>query len=79
MKVTRTNIKEKWTVGSPIQSPLDALELIRKRRPFEPDQVQSVTVGVATSDAALVNKREMLDICMQHMVAVMLLDKNSFV
>ena len=30
---TRTNIK-KWTVGSPIQAPLDAIEIIRKRRPF---------------------------------------------
>src|SRR5579862_1067266 len=75
-EVTRTNIK-KWTVGSPIQSPLDALELILKRRPFEPDQVQAVTVRVATSDAALVNNREMPDICMQHMVAVMLLDKTA--
>jgi 2-methylcitrate dehydratase PrpD len=75
-EVTRTNIK-KWTVGSPIQSPLDALELIRKRRPFEADQVQTVTVRVATSDAALVNNREMPDICMQHMVAVMLLDKTA--
>jgi 2-methylcitrate dehydratase PrpD len=75
-EVTRTNIK-KWTVGSPIQSPLDALELIRKRRPFEPDQAQAVTVRVATSDAALVNNREMPDICMQHMVAVMLLDKTA--
>ena len=31
-EVTRTNIK-KWTVGSPIQAPLDALENIRKQPP----------------------------------------------
>ena len=42
-EIARTNIK-KWTVGSPIQAPLDALEKILKRRPFEPDQVQTVTV-----------------------------------
>ena len=75
-EVTRTNIK-KWTVGSPIQAPLDALFNIRKRRPFETDQVENVTVRVATSEAKTVNNREMPDICMQHMVAVMLLDKTA--
>jgi 2-methylcitrate dehydratase PrpD len=75
-EITRTNIK-KWTVGSPIQAPLDALEIILKRRPFEPDQVQSVTVRVAASEGSLVNNREMPDICMQHMVAVMLMDKTA--
>jgi 2-methylcitrate dehydratase PrpD len=75
-EVTRTNIK-KWTVGSPIQAPLDALEIILKRRPFEADQVQAVTVRVATSEASLVTNREMPDICMQHMIAVMLIDKTA--
>jgi 2-methylcitrate dehydratase PrpD len=75
-EITRTNIK-KWTVGSPIQAPLDALEIILKRRPLEPDQVQTVTVRVATSEATLVSNREMPDICMQHMIAVMLVDKTA--
>ena len=48
-----------------------------KRRPFEADQVQTVTVRVATSEAKIVNNREMPDICMQHMVAVMLIDKTA--
>jgi 2-methylcitrate dehydratase PrpD len=75
-EVTRTNIK-KWTVGSPIQAPLDALEILLKRRPFEADQVQKVTVRVATSEANTVNNREMPDICLQHMIAVMLIDKTA--
>jgi 2-methylcitrate dehydratase PrpD len=75
-EITRTNIK-KWTVGSPIQAPLDALDIILKRRPFEADQVQTVTVRVATSEAAIVSNREIPDICMQHMVAVMLMDKTA--
>ena len=74
-EVTRTNIK-KWTVGSPIQAPLDALEILRKRHPFEADQVENVIVRVASSEAATVNNREMPDICMQHMIAVMLIDKS---
>lgn len=75
-EITRTNIK-KWTVGSPIQAPLDALELIRKHHPFDADQVQSISVRVASSEAALVTNREMPDICMQHMIAIMLLDKTA--
>jgi len=75
-EVTRTNIK-KWTVGSPIQAPLDALEIVLKRHPFEADQVQQVTVRVATHMAATVNNRDMPDICLQHMIAVMLIDKTA--
>jgi 2-methylcitrate dehydratase PrpD len=75
-EVTRTNIK-KWTVGSPIQAPLDALEILRKNHPFDADQVQRVIVRVATSEAKTVNNREMPDICLQHMMAVMLLDKTA--
>lgn len=72
-EVGRTNIK-KWTVGSPIQAPLDALEIIRTKRKFSPDDVKSVVVRSATSEAGLVDNRDMPDICMQHMVAIMLLD-----
>jgi 2-methylcitrate dehydratase PrpD len=74
-EVTRTNIK-KWTVGSPIQAPLDALELILKKHSFAVDQVQNVTVRVGTQEAVIVNNREMPDICLQHMVAVMLIDRT---
>ena len=75
-EIVRTNIK-KWSVGSPIQAPLDALENLRKKHTFEADQVKSVVVRVATSEAALVNDREMPDICLQYMIAVMLLDKTA--
>jgi 2-methylcitrate dehydratase PrpD len=74
-EVARTNLK-KWTVGSPIQAPLDALEIIRKRRPFSSDDVQSVVVRVATSEAKTVNDRDIPAISLQHMVAVMLIDRT---
>jgi 2-methylcitrate dehydratase PrpD len=74
-EVTRTNIK-KWTVGSPIQAPLDALQILMKQHPFSADQVQNVVVRVATSEAKTVNNRDMPDISMQHMIAVMLVDKT---
>jgi 2-methylcitrate dehydratase PrpD len=74
-EITRTNIK-KWPVGSPIQAALDALELLRKQRPFDSNEVQQVTVQLATDEAAIVNNREIPDICVQHMLAVMLMDKT---
>jgi 2-methylcitrate dehydratase PrpD len=72
-EITRTNIK-KWSVGSPIQAPLDALQLIRKQHPFDLDQLQQVVVRIATSEAKTVDNRDMPDISMQHMMAVMLVD-----
>jgi len=73
-EIVRTNIK-KWTVGSPIQAPLDALEILLKRHAFTADQVKKVEVRLGTREASVVNNREIPDICLQHMVAVMLLDK----
>jgi 2-methylcitrate dehydratase PrpD len=75
-EVTMTTLK-RWTTGGPIQSPLDALQLIMKKHPFEPDQVKQVVVRAATSAAYTVNNREMPDICLQHMVAVMIIDKTA--
>jgi 2-methylcitrate dehydratase PrpD len=74
-EITRTNIK-KWTVGSPIQAPLDAMQILLKRHPFEIDQVSDVAVRVATTEASIVNEREIPDICLQHMIAVMMVDKT---
>jgi 2-methylcitrate dehydratase PrpD len=75
-EVVNTDIK-KWTVGTPIQAPLDAIENIRKRRPFEADDVKAVTVRLAPSVGSVVDNRDIPDICLQHMVAVMLLDKTA--
>ena len=74
-EVTRTSFK-KWTVGAPIQAPLDAMETLLKRSRFEPDQVKQVTVRVATDEAAIVDNRTIPDICLQHLIAVMIVDKN---
>jgi 2-methylcitrate dehydratase PrpD len=74
-EITRTNIK-KWPVGSPIQAALDAIEILRKQRPFNANEVRQVSVQLATDEAAIVNNREIPDICLQHMVAVMVMDKT---
>ena len=74
-EITRTNIK-KWTVGSPIQAPLDALVGFFQKKSLNADDVRKVVVRIATDEANTVSNRDMPDICMQHMVAVMLLDKT---
>jgi 2-methylcitrate dehydratase PrpD len=74
-EVTRTNIK-KWTVGSPIQAPLDALQDLMNIHHFSGDQVQKVIARVATSEAKTVNNRDMPNISLQHMMAVMLVDST---
>jgi 2-methylcitrate dehydratase PrpD len=75
-EIAQSDIK-KWTVGSPIQGPLDALDAIRKQHPFEADVVKRVTVRLAPTVAAVVDNRDIPDICLQHMMAVMLIDKTA--
>ena len=75
-EVVNTDIK-KWTVGTPIQAPLDAIDNIRRKRPFDADEVKSVNVRLAPSVGAVVDNRDIPDICLQHMVAVMLIDKTA--
>ncbi len=72
-EIMNTNIK-RWSVGSPIQAPLDALlALIREHR-VKAEDVQKLVVRVAKQGANTTDNRNMPDICMQHMCAVMLID-----
>ena len=72
-EIMYTNIK-RWSVGSPIQAPLDLLvELIRSEHIAAKD-VEKLVVRAYTSGATTTDNREMADINMQHMCAVMLLD-----
>ena len=75
-EVTRTDIK-KWTVGTPIQAPLDAIANLRRQRSFDADDVQQVVVRLAPTVGAVVDNRDIPDICLQHMIAVMLIDKTA--
>ena len=75
-EITRTDIK-KWTVGSPIQAPLDAIEISADATPVRRRRRGSVVVRLAPTVAAVVDNRDIPDICLQHMVAVMLIDKTA--
>jgi 2-methylcitrate dehydratase PrpD len=74
-EVMRSDIK-KWCVGMPIQAPLDAVEILLRRRIISPEQIQEVRVRLAHSLQAPVNNSLIPDLCLQHLVAVMLKDKT---
>jgi 2-methylcitrate dehydratase PrpD len=74
-EVMRSDIK-KWSVGMPIQAALDALEILLQRQPFNPEQVQEVRVRLANSLGAPVDNSPIPDLCLQHLVSVMLKDKT---
>jgi 2-methylcitrate dehydratase PrpD len=73
-EIARTNLK-KWTVGSPIQAPLDALEIMLKKQPIDADRVREVIVRM--EPGSVVDNRDMPDVNIQHMIAVMLVDKTA--
>src|SRR5215510_3443647 len=75
-EILNTNIK-RWSVGSPIQAPLDSLSELIKTHRLKAADVTKAVVRVSHRGANTVNNREMPDICMQHMVAVMLLDGTA--
>jgi 2-methylcitrate dehydratase PrpD len=72
-EIMNTNIK-RWSVGSPIQAPLDALRQLILEHRIKAAEVESLVVRVAHQGANTVDNRAMPDICMQHMCAVMLID-----
>src|SRR2546427_160166 len=72
-EIMNADIK-RWSVGSPIQAPLDSLlELIRAHR-VRAEDLERLVVRVAHLGANTTGNRDMPDICMQHLCAVMLLD-----
>ena len=60
----------------PIQAPLDALEILLQRQSFNPEQIHEVRVRLAKSLGAPVDNSLIPDLCLQHLVALMLKDKT---
>jgi 2-methylcitrate dehydratase PrpD len=71
-QIANTNIK-RWSVGSPIQAPLDALQYIMQQHSFRVTDIKKVVVTVATDEARTVNNRDIPNICMQYLIALMLI------
>jgi 2-methylcitrate dehydratase PrpD len=74
-EILRTNIK-RWSVGSPIQAPLDSLLELIKNNAVKAEQVEKLVIRVAHRDKNTTDNRPMPDINMQHLCAVMLMEGN---
>jgi 2-methylcitrate dehydratase PrpD len=74
-EILRTNIK-RWSVGSPIQAPLDSLFELIHHHEFKVEDIERVVVKVYKQGANTTDNRDMPDICMQHLCAIMLLDRT---
>jgi 2-methylcitrate dehydratase PrpD len=68
-----TSIK-RWTVGSPIQAPVDALDLLIRKHGLRAADVRAMHVRIPHESLTIVNNRDMPEICLQHLLAVLLLD-----
>jgi 2-methylcitrate dehydratase PrpD len=69
--VAETAIKT-FSVGYPIQSPLDALLILRKQHGLSPNNVRSILVKLPTDAMGIVGESAMPDVNAQHLVAVAL-------
>jgi 2-methylcitrate dehydratase PrpD len=69
--VTESAIKT-FSVGYPIQSPLDALLMLRRQHGLTPGNVRSIVVKLPTDAVGIVGRSAMPDVNCQHLVAVAL-------
>ena len=71
--VTETAIKP-FSVGYPIQAPLDAFLTLRRTHGLNGSNVESIVVRLPEDGARIVNDRSMPDINCQHIIALALVD-----
>lgn len=72
-EIMRGGIK-RWPVGGPIQGPLHVLSDLIKQHRIKADDVAEVVARMPDKELEIVNNRDMPDISVQHLLAVMLLD-----
>ncbi len=72
-EIMNANIK-KWSVGSPCQALLDCLEVLMAENDLNPANVTKMEARVPAVEAHVVDNREMPDICLQHLLALLLVD-----
>jgi 2-methylcitrate dehydratase PrpD len=72
-EIMNTSIK-KWTVGSPLQSVLDGVAVLLKDPAVRADKVKRVVVDMPADRLHIVDNRSIPDICLQHLVAMMIVD-----
>ena len=65
---------KRWSVGGPAQGPLHVLNEIILEHRIQAEQVEKLTATIPDKELFFVNNRDMPDISLQHLLAVMLVD-----
>ncbi|MGZ9038545.1 MAG: MmgE/PrpD family protein [Burkholderiales bacterium] len=74
-EIMRGGIKY-WPVGGPVQAPLHVLRDLMREHGFKAGDVEKLVVHMPDKELGIVNNRDMPDINVQHLLAVMLIDGN---
>ena len=74
-EIMATDIK-KYSVGSPIQAPVEALLLLVRKHSLTAQNVEKIAVGIPSNRVSTVNDREMPDVNVQYLLACALIDKE---
>ena len=72
-EIMSTSIK-KWSVGSPIQAALDSVAAIQATEQIRSEDIRHVRVTLPDDRFRIVNNRDMPSVCVQHMIALALVD-----
>ena len=72
-EIMNTAIK-KWTVGSPLQAVLDAVAVLLEDPEVRAGGIRRIVVDMPANRLHIVDNRTIPDICLQHLVALMILD-----
>ena len=67
---------KKWSVGSPIQSMMDAGEYLLKNNDFDHKDIKELTIEIPSDRFHIINDREIPSISAQHLIAVHLIKKT---
>ena len=67
---------KKWSVGSPIQSMMDAVEYLLKNNAFNHKDIKELTIEIPSDRFHIINDREIPSISAQHLIAVHLIKKT---
>lgn len=65
---------KKWSVGSPIQAPLQSLETLMADHGIKARDIARIEVRISEAEAHVVDDRAMPDICLQHLLALQAVD-----
>ena len=75
-EIMNTSIK-KWTVGSPLQSVLDGVTALLEDPAVRAGKIERIIVDMPADRIHIVDNRTISDICLQHLVAMMIVDGGA--